>query len=123
MTNRDIHLSLAQASGTSIADARRVTNIVFASVKEVLRTGGTVTIHGFGNIRLSEITAPETFASAKRKAVTAVRFRPSRILKNSFNVKRSIKKVACSNGKIVSRKLKQVPKKVKPLFKGRKYQR
>ena len=89
MTNRDIHLSLAQATGTSISDARRVTNIVFASVKEVLRTGGTVTISGFGNIRLSEITAPKTFASVKRKKVTAVRFRPSRVLKSSLNEKKS----------------------------------
>ena len=121
MTTKDIYTSIAQSSGTSVADARRVTNKVFEAVTDTLRSGGSLTIKGFGNIRLSDTTAPEQIGSVERKEITAIRFRPSRILKNQFNTRQSIKKVA--GKKIVSRKLKQIPKKGRPLFKGRKYQR
>lgn len=82
--------SVANQSGLSKADAGRAVDACLDAITGSLMTGNKVSIPGFGTFDTSKRAArtgrnPQTGATIKIKARTAVTFKPSSRLKDAVN--------------------------------------
>ncbi len=81
---------IAQQADISKAAAGRALDAVIGGVKGTLKTGGSVTLVGFGTFAVGKRTArtgrnPRTGAEIKIKAAKIPKFRPGKALKDALN--------------------------------------
>ncbi|WP_374265601.1 HU family DNA-binding protein [Zoogloea sp.] len=72
------------------ATAGRVLDAAISAVKQALKTGGSVTLVGFGTFHVGKRAArtgrnPRTGASIKIKSARIPKFRPGKALKDALN--------------------------------------
>ncbi len=90
MNKGELIESVANQSGLSKADAGRAVDACLDAITGSLMTGTKVSIPGFGTFDTSKRAArtgrnPQTGATIKIKARTAVTFKPSSRLKDAVN--------------------------------------
>ena len=90
MNKGELVESVASQSGLSKADAGRAVDACLDAITGSLMTGKKVSIPGFGTFATSKRAArtgrnPQTGATIKIKARTAVTFKPSSRLKEAVN--------------------------------------
>ena len=108
MKNRKFSTILATTYGVSQKEANAIIRGTFEALKKALHEA-PVTINGFGRIRLSDITAPETFGSTLRKDITAIRFVPSDTMKAEYK-KQVMKKASKKMFTVVKKPVKKAKK-------------
>lgn len=82
LTKSDLIKSVANATGTTQADATAAVDAALNAITTELRSGGKVSIHGFGIFSTKERAArmgrnPATGASIQIEATTNVKFKPT----------------------------------------------
>jgi len=81
---------VAQVANMSKADATRAVEAVFDAVTERLRSGGTVTLVGFGSFAVSQRSArtgrnPQTGETINIPASRTAKFKAGKALKDALN--------------------------------------
>lgn len=82
LTKTDLIKAVASNRGITQSDATAVVDVVFANIHSALKSGGKVSIHGFGTFSTKERAArtgrnPATGASIQIAASTSVKFKPT----------------------------------------------
>ena len=90
MNKTDLIDHVAKQADISKAAAGRALAALVAAIKTTLRTGGSVTLVGFGTFVVGKRAArtgrnPRTGATIKIKAAKVPKFRPGKALKDHLN--------------------------------------
>jgi DNA-binding protein HU-beta len=90
MTLDELNTSVATATGMKKTEASKAVTAVLHGIQDALRKGGKVAIAGFGTFEVvdrpeREGRNPQTGASIKIAASKAVKFKPSKGLRDGLN--------------------------------------
>ena len=82
LTKSDLVKAVADQSGMTQAAAIGHVDVIFQSIQSALKSGGKVSLHGFGTFSTKERAArmgrnPATGASIQIEATTNVKFKPT----------------------------------------------
>lgn len=82
LNKSDLVKALASATGSTQGEAQGQIDTIFQSIQSALKSGGKVSIHGFGTFSTKERAArmgrnPATGASIQIEATTNVKFKPT----------------------------------------------
>ena len=82
LNKSDLVKALASATGTTQGEAQGQIDTIFQTIQSALRSGGKVSIHGFGTFSTKERAArtgrnPATGAFIQIAASTSVKFKPT----------------------------------------------
>lgn len=82
LNKSDLVKALASATGSTQGEAQGQIDTIFQTIQSALKSGGKVSIHGFGTFSTKERAArmgrnPATGASIQIEATTNVKFKPT----------------------------------------------
>jgi DNA-binding protein HU-beta len=90
MNNSELIDSIAAASGTSKADAKKIVDTVFAAIADAAAKGEEVSLNGFGKFKVKDSPAregrnPSTGATIQIAASKKLVFAPAKAVKDKLN--------------------------------------
>ncbi|NOX20350.1 MAG: HU family DNA-binding protein [Nitrospirae bacterium] len=93
MNKAELIEKVAEATGSSKAEAAKAVNAVFETITKALKKGDSVTLIGFGTFAVSKQKArkgrnPQTGETIKIKARKVPKFRPGKALKEAVGGKK-----------------------------------
>ena len=97
MTKAELVAKIAEQHEFTRVFARELVDGIFDDIEAAVKSGGEVSIFGFGKFKLVERKArkgrnPQTGEPVKVAASKSIKFTPARSLKESLNKKRRAKK-------------------------------
>ena len=119
LTNR-----ISEKFGFSKKLSRYLCEEVLCGIANEITEKGSINLPNIGTISIFKASVPTDIASDKRKNWNIISMRGSEKLKQVINEKNiEAEKKRIAKEVKLSVKIKEIPKKVKPLFPGKKYKR
>jgi DNA-binding protein HU-beta len=90
MNNTDLAEKIAEGSGLTKADARKLVDAVIAAIADAAAAGDEVSLNGFGKFKVKDVPAregrnPSTGATIQIAASKKLSFAPAKAVKDKLN--------------------------------------